>query len=49
VKKAVLVIIIFSILMPNATALLIGGDGNSSFFNGTIDELVIYNRTITLS
>ena len=36
-------------LLPNASAFLLGGDGDSSFFNGTIDELVIYNRSLTIA
>jgi len=37
------------LLLTNASAFLLGGDGVSSFFNGTIDELVIYNRSLTLA
>jgi len=37
------------LLLTNVCAFLVGGDGDSSFFNGTIDELVIYDRTLTLS
>jgi len=42
-------VFIFCALLTNTNAFLIGGDGDSSFFNGTIDELVIYDRILTLS
>ncbi|MEA3514545.1 MAG: hypothetical protein U9R34_03655 [Nanoarchaeota archaeon] len=49
-NKSILILALISLLLlTNASAFLIGGDGSSSFFNGTIDEFVIYNRTLTLS
>ena len=49
-NKLILILALISLLLlTNASAFLIGGDGSSSFFNGTIDELVIYNRSLTLA
>ena len=48
-KLILLFVLISLLLLTNASAFLLGGDGDSSFFNGTIDELVIYNRSLTLA
>ncbi|MEA3515213.1 MAG: hypothetical protein U9R34_07060 [Nanoarchaeota archaeon] len=48
-KLILLFVLISLLLLTNASAFLLGGDGSSSFFNGTIDELVIYNRSLTLA
>ena len=48
-RLILLLALISLLLLTNASAFLLGGDGDSSFFNGTIDELVIYNRSLTLA
>ena len=43
-NKLIPILALISLLsLTNASAFLLGGDGSSSFFNGTIDEFVIYN------